>query len=292
MVAMLSQHGSVLRLGLAVLCLAAGSAGRHVSPSVSLARISDPRAEAQRCGASCLPVAANLALRGGHESTDVQVGCLSAFFSCFGRKAPEPPPPVVETTEFTTVVHFATADGEGSELRPFISGSCDGLGDWDLSKAVALQAGAGFARWEGTFRFPKVDATFFFKYVLLPVTEEGLLDLARLDEAAWEDGHNRELHVTESGQVPLGGTVALGGTALPHHMRHPINVELGGTALPHHMRHPLNVHPPCVDETAPAAPPLPPQGPLRRFLRFIRRGPWGLMPSAKDCLGGGVRAAA
>jgi len=35
-------------------------------------------------------------------------------------------------------------------------------------------------------RFPKEDATFFFKYVLLHVTEEGRPDTARLEEVEYE----------------------------------------------------------------------------------------------------------
>jgi len=125
MVTMLSRHGSVL-LGLAVFFLAESAALHGVSPSL-----------------------ANLALRGGHERE--KVGCFAA---CFGRKAVEPPPPVVELVDFPIVVHFAAAtyEGEGREMKPFISGSCDGLGDWDLSKAVALEPGSGFARWETTLR--------------------------------------------------------------------------------------------------------------------------------------------
>jgi hypothetical protein len=122
---MLSRHRSLLCLGLAVLFLAESKALQGVSPSL-----------------------ANLALRGGASK---KVGCLSA---CFGRRAVESPPPVVELVDFPIVVHFAAAtfEGEGSQMKPFMSGSSDGMGDWDLSKAAPLEPGAGFARWESILR--------------------------------------------------------------------------------------------------------------------------------------------
>lgn len=68
--------------------------------------------------------------------------------------------------------------------------------------------GNGVGRWTVVVDFPRENREYEFKYVLL---KEG--------EGMWEDGLNRAISVTDSGQAEISHSAQL-----PHHFRNALNV--------------------------------------------------------------------
>ena len=92
---------------------------------------------------------------------------------------------------------------------PSVVGDGETLGDWDWNKAVRMRQSSG-GRWTAVVSFPRENREYEFKYVLLG---EGGQD------GMWEDGLNRAISVTDSGQAEISHSAQL-----PHHFRNAINV--------------------------------------------------------------------